>query len=711
MTEDSRTKSPTPRCSKIEDRTEVTPIKPPWKSPIHQDFTLKTKPVFRSSHSPRFSPTEKSISPPITISSGSEPEPQCLITDQLDSMSMDSLSGSSSGLRPGTSGNLSRSWQQRCTARRGSSRKGRLEAKDEVLNYRYYGSMPLFARSCFSFPSASSDDGVEDTTDAVRCIANFSFEDLYPMKSKFVLKQPSSDCPGYIDKTSVHQGTRLPSPNVSPRLWLRKEESSINTPMQNTSVPMLVATEPFNTKDNGKLYLVFGHDVTAGIYEVELEANLTLQKPDRSGWQSFEVAGLPSNEGKDTTGGFEFVVKPEVDNLDLLEFQYDTSRLLDARTLGSRELVARFRLSEPLLLRLRAKERIHDIDDWNTAVTLYTVPKWSTNEGTHVKHHASLTFELPDRDIFAEKVKFSIVVKYGPSKDHNCSLEADESSVSLAEDDKLESSPGPHSSEAEITIIRSMQNLDNSIHLYFVRSYPDTEYVSISLPTFRPKLGKVLSESIMLLKASPPLFLEHLGRGQFSKWKLSEHYKSEETWMCLDRVEVSPLFPEGLKDDAMVRIRKLWPVHYEALDASDEPLSPEHPSNVVKELDVRIERVFGEGLECRMSVEIQVGSSCRLLTVDDHDWTPMFFVIDGQLATQKAGEWRENEEGYKTLFKSSAMTLGQTLRLEMHWKELVISDEFRGEGMEQNKMEYKIPRILGKIILGGTLLCRIDEGT
>ena len=574
-----------------------------------------------------------------------------------------------------------------------------------MLNYKYYGSIPLFARSCLDFPTMSSSDDGEDTNDVAQPTTDSGCQDS-------VHEQPMSDRSSFIDRKIAHESTRLPSPNIFPRAWLRREVSSRKTSVRNLSVPMDIPPEPSWVKEGGKIQMMFPHDLTAGIYEAELGVKLNLPKPDRRGWQNFRIAGLPSNKGKDTTGGFGLVIQPKIDPSTLSEIQYDTSCLLDARTLGSRELIARFRLLEPLLLRIRPKKLVHHIDKWDTAVTLYAFPRWSTNDGTQMKHHASLTFDLLDTDFFAEKVKFSMIVTYGPGKDSNHCIEQQEDSNRSPDDIvTLGSSHGPHNREVEITITRSIERLKNPLQLLFTLSYADKDYVTTCLPKFRPKLGKVLLESIMLLKDSPPLFLDNLAKGHFSTWRTIESCNGGKTYMCLDRLEVSPLFPEGLKDDAMVKIRKLSPVHYEALEALDDPLLQVHASGLVKELDIRIERIFAGELECRMSLEVQVGSSSRLLTIDDDGWNPSFFTIDGEIATEKAGEWRENEEGYKTLFKSSTMEPGQTIKLEMHWKELVIPDDFKEQGEKETKVEYKIPRILDKVILGGMLQCRVDEGT
>lgn len=623
------------------------------------------------------------------------------------SKSMGSPPGSLDNLGTGTPGRRLELKRQKYPVGRVRERKFKLKAKDHILNDRYYGSVPLFARSCLSSPSHSLGHVAQESNDVLQCMEDSGSHNLNPTESNLALGKTIRDLSRYMDQTSGHHFNRLPSPDIFPRVWLRREDSIQMPSLRNRIQEASVTTEPSWTNDDGKLYLVFARDVTAGIYQVELEASLKLSRPDSRGWRSFKICGLPNNEGRETTGGFEFIVKPNLDTLEVPEVQYNSSHLLDARTLRSKELIARFRLSEPLLLYLRTKEPIREIDNWNTAIKLYTVPTWSTIDGTQMKHHASLTFEVQDRDIWAEKVKFSIMVKYGPTKGRITTLKTDEDSISLANDKK----PGLHASEVEISIIRNMQNLEDPLHLYFVLSYADREYVTIPMPILRPKLGTVVSESMMLLKASPPVFLDFLARGHCSTWKMTEHCNGEDTWMCLERVVISPLFPHGLKEDAMVTLRKLCPVHYDALEASDNPLLAEHLSNVVKQLDIKLEKVFGEELECRMSLEIQIGTSCRLLTVDDHDWTPWFFVIDGRIATEEHGEWRENEEGYKTLFKSSTMTTGQIIKIEMHWRELVFSDRFKGLGVDQNKIEYKIPRILGKVILSGTILCRIDEGT
>ena len=636
----------------------------------------------------------------------------CSNTDELTSTSADSSTTPSDSVQSEIQARLSKSKQQQFTVGRASGRRLKPKPKDETLNYRFYGSMPLFARSCLESPTAPSGDDGEDTNGIVQPTTESDCQDLDSTEADQVHEQLISDQPSFIDRKTAHKCTRLPSPNIFPRVWLRREVSSRRTSVHNSSVPIVVPPEPSWVKDDGKIKLIFPRCLSAAIYEAELGVKLNLSKPDRSGWQNFRIAGLPSNEGKDTTGGFDFVIKPKIDTSMLPEIQYGTTRLLDTRTLGSRELVARFRLHEPLVMRIRPKKVIHHIENWNAAVTLYTFPSWSTNEGTQMEHHASLTLDLPDTDFFAEKVKFSMIVKYGPRKGSSHCLEQQDGSNCPPNDMiRLNSSHGPHNCEAEITVTRSIERLKDPVQLFFTLSYPCRDYVTTCLPKFRPKLGKVLLESIMLLKDSPPLFLEHLGKGHFSTWRTTESCDGDKTYMCLNRLEVSPLFPEGLKDDAMVRIRKLSPVHYEALEALDDPLLQVHPSDVVKELDIRIEEIFGSELECRMSLEVQVGSSSRLLTIDDSDWNPSFFLIDGKLATEKAGEWRENEEGHKTLFKSSTMDSGPTIKLEMRWKEMVTSDEFKGEVEAKTKVEYKIPRILDKFILGGTLQCRVDEGT
>ena len=626
-----------------------------------------------------------------------------------------STESSKTPLQSSGSGNLrrlSRLAQRQSTVGRASGRRLKSNAKDEMLNHKYYGSIPLFARSCLDFSTTSLSSDGEDLSNVAQCTADPGRQKRDPFKEDLVHENMIFDCPSYIDRNIALSRTRLPSPDIFPRAWIRMKESRKGTSVRNSSIPITAPSEPLWANNDGKVQLMFPQGATAGIYEVELGLKLNLSKPDSSGWQIFKLAGLPSNAGKDTTGGFELVVEPKVDLSTLPEIQYDTSRLLDARALGLEELLARFRLLEPLMLRIRQKELIHIIDSWNSTVTLHTLPEWSENGGTKMKHRANLTFELPDFNLYAEKIQFSMIVKYGPREGSSHFLGLEGGPISLPNGTNwLDSSHGPRDSEAEITITRSAKNLADPVELLFTLNYSDKDYITTCLPKFRPKLGKVLMERIVLLKTSPPLFVDHLTRGHLNTWRIIESCHGEKRWMLLDRLEVSPLFPEGLKDAAMVRIRKLSPVHYEALESSVDPLSPVHASNVIKELEIRIEKVFEGELECHISLEVQVGSSSRLLTVDDHDWIPSFFIIDGKLATEKAGEWRENEEGYKTLFKSSTMDTGQMIKLEMHWKELVISDEFKDEEEERIKVGYKIPRIVDKGILGGTLQCRIDGGT
>ena len=181
--------------------------------------------------------------------------------------------------------------------------------------------------------------------------------------------------------------------------------------------------------------------------------------------------------------------------------------------------------------------------------------------------------------------------------------------------------------------------------------------------------------------------------------------------MRFDRVELPQLFPEGLKDDVIIRISELCPIQFSALETSEDSLVSMETFSAIWNMDIQIDRVCGQYLVCRMSLLVAVSNdSERLLTFDAHNWVPELSFIDGRLATQRAGEWRKAEDGYLTLSKSPAMITGQIVRVEMRWKELIITSELKGVGVAMSNVEYHLPTIIGKSVLGGSLTCNDDNG-
>lgn len=468
------------------------------------------------------------------------------------------------------------------------------------------------------------------------------------------------------------------------------------------------------------LELHFTDDVIAGIYRIEIEASIRIVKSDVNDWWNFTVPGLlrPQEAAMLGTMNFELSsLPPDVDenslmmpnNSDwatatascLMQAKFDTSSLLDVKSQDCTKLVARFKLQSPLTLRLRLKEIVHEIVEWDGSVTFYTSTTWSKEQGLQVNHHASLTMERTEQHIFAESVSFSIIIKNGSLVARHYSLEKGEFSISMEEDDVPKNQTEHHT---EVVITRDAQDLFSPLEIYFTVRYQGKSELAIPLPSMYPKLGKMLSEKFMLGRPPPPLVIEYRKKGLFTTWRCSEVYEGQEWMTQFDRVEIPRLLPPGLKDDLILEIKELEHVHFQAVEAPEDFLESGKPFNLVWNYNVEVDRVYGSDLECRMSFDIQVGNSERIVSIDGHGWMPEIFIVDGLISSKATGEWREDENGNLAMFNLSKLISGQVMKVQLCLKEPV-NHEAR-----EPKIEYLLPSIVEKSVLGGLLECMIDGG-
>lgn len=519
-----------------------------------------------------------------------------------------------------------------------------------------------------------------------------------------------------------------PSPDVSPRIWLRRYGrfgSSSQWFLPREPMPVRPADNPSWKIQGNKLEICCASSTSRDTYIIEIEAEIRLSGLDDEGWLDFIIPGLPRPEDPTISGNVDFQiqqsaskssidmpldeVRDQFNKTSSIEAQFDTKSLHNVQ-MGLVQIAGRFWPQNSKLLRTRLKSSIYKIMSWDAYVLLHTTPIWSKSQGVQMKHHARLQMKQPKLDIFANRVGFSFHIKHGPLRSREYSLKASRCSVHI-EEDIGQRNRSSSTKSAEVTVYRDTMDLSLPLDVYFMSSYTPEDQATIALPTLYPTVGKVLSESILLTKPSTPLVVEHTERAFFSSWKKTDVTKGSYSVMRFDRVELPQLFPEGLKDDVIVRIRELCPVQFSALEKSEDSFVPLETLSPVWDLRIQIDRVCGQNLVCRMSLVVEVGrDSERLLAFDAHNWIPELSFIDGRLATQRAGEWRKAEDGYLTLLKSPAMIVGQNVRVEMRWKELIIADEFKSDSVAMSNVEYLIPTIIGKSVLGGSLTCNDDNG-
>ena len=341
------------------------------------------------------------------------------------------------------------------------------------------------------------------------------------------------------------------------------------------------------------------------------------------------------------------------------------------------------------------KNTVHVIDSWESSVKICTTFLNHHDGKIRINHHARMTVIVPKLYIAAERTKLSITVSNSIRGKHEMLLGPGQYSLFFQED--LSSADTSSSKEGEIIIVRDTCDLDLPLNLYITLTYRlrDPQFMVALLPTFRPLKGATLSEVVALIHPSPPLAMKPLSRGDFSTWKEVTSSFAQATYF--ERVNMPRLYPKGFKDDIPIKIWTPSPVFFNCLDSLQ-------PCDLIWNFDMTVEEVIGGTVECDMSFSFQVGEADRLFSIDPHGWAPKYFVIDGRLATEQAGEWRENEKGLLTLFRRSGMPRG-TIQLETHWQQpsdITSSDHGK-------TLDLPLPRVTDLKVVGGGLTCRLDK--
>ena len=328
---------------------------------------------------------------------------------------------------------------------------------------------------------------------------------------------------------------------------------------------------------------------------------------------------------------------------------------------------------------------------WDCTVKMSTFATVAGNGDLHVHHLALLSVIVPMEALYVQKVSLSFIVSNALRADCKCSLGLGQSSLLFKEDI---SHPDFFPCEgAELTIVRDSCELEKPLNLYFAFTYSSPWHsVVASLPTFRPKEGRLLSEVVFIAEPQPPLSMRMYTRCPLSSWRLCQHPVNQVT--CYERNNLPRLYPADLQDDIEIAMLKLEPVRFRALEESTL-------SRVVWKLDIKIYGLPEAQIECRMSFFVEVGVATALLSLISHSWVPQYFIIDGCVATENAGECWQNKEGYITIFKQAHMGPGPIM-VETFW---------RGPPRHDVHSKYKIPlpRVADRQVLGGTLTCPAHE--
>lgn len=542
--------------------------------------------------------------------------------------------------------------------------------------------------------------------------------------SQVNIQSPSQ--PKIRGEMQARKSSSIPSSHTSPKNWMRREGTRGAHSVSKELRLDRPESDPMLIEDVNKLEIYFADEVASGTYSIEIKASISLSAPDSCGWREFFIPGIQQLPCIEIPISIQFHIQstappspPSPPRLGrsrsadkserpwTAEAQFNADHLFDVDICTPTQISGKFRASTSSILQLRFKLPVYELEFWDTSISLRTFPRLSESHGLRVQYHATSALMASALDINAEAVKYSFLVKNGFEDARECTLGRGEYLAELGDFDWQDTSVNHYT---ELTVIRHLEDLGKPLELSFALYYPKTDQRTVRLPRLFPKMGNVVSERVVLVEPSPLLVVEYPEIDDFSTWKRLDLLESQSEGICFDRHDLPRFVPPGLKDDLVIKIAELSPVVFRALQREGNPLDSEESPNLVWNLEVDIDKVLADGLECFMKFNIQAGDSDQVLTVKPWDWTPDLFLIGGRVATQAVGEWRKDQNGNLTLFKIPGMNLETTLEIVLKWYKTIVREKLRLDDQEPSQIEYSLPKIIGKSILGGCLRCNVDAG-
>ncbi|KAL9027852.1 MAG: hypothetical protein Q9196_003684 [Gyalolechia fulgens] len=448
--------------------------------------------------------------------------------------------------------------------------------------------------------------------------------------------------------------------------------------------------------------------MSMGIYEVQLDMDIFLSRPDNLRWQSFGLPSLLTEKCSHAKGIIEFsIVPPTNEEIGAAPAQFQATGGVVFEDMQPRQLKGSFAVHQVFLLQVRLLIESQRIEKWDAAVAIYSIISDKDGKGMNIKHNVSLTVMRPQEDVFARRFVFAILIKNGPRDSGFYRLKSRQCLLRLHND---EHAVNEAHHTVEILVERDWQDMDKRLGVEFTCKYPAMEEASICLPVISSELGSVLSERIWLLKPFPPLTLHAVSQRFLSTWDISKQRIGKRQLLCFNRKEMPSLYPRNLADDANVHVRRLTPVVFNGFRNQEDVINNEGRYNIISALDMMVDIIPGKGLECRMFFDLEAGNNQRLVQIDASGWEAKSALINGRLCTEPdAGWWYEDLQ--VSLFKNSKMAPGEKLRIEIAF---VVNTQFGNfvfikEQSDQVRISYPLPRITDKTILGGTLKCSYDK--
>ena len=517
---------------------------------------------------------------------------------------------------------------------------------------------------------------------------------------------------------SYSLGSSSTSPPVSPRQWLRHRSASAQHSKYFPPTSLGTMQAPTWVVKDGKLCVVFPEDVRLGTFEIDIQAKIRLSLPISPYRHSFSIPGLIRVGGAQNhipTGNFSFFLKRPEWIPGFPQLHFAPENLMDWRIKESSHAIGRFRLDASPTLLVRLKAPVFHVLDFSAAVEMCTSVVPMTEREVGLSHRVKIVSEDSDTDIFADRVDLFLVVRNGLFE--GVEYQTRTGTCTILHESILGPS-GKKENEALIKITRDLKDLRADIDLTFTVPYRlgsgATPY-----PTVRPLFGEVISETIVLTCPRLPLILEHTPQAQLSSWEVLHYTELDHAIIRLDRVQMPKCFPEGLRDDPLIRISELDRVPFRDLRSIGNGMIIEDPVYVARDLRYALHELPGGQITCRISVNVEVGQNDSLLVIDPQGWDSCYSLINHQLATEQRGQWRKTEDDYLTLFGEDSMIQGNNVHIEFRFKrnirpeapEGINGTDARPSCLTSDETRLALPKIIGKTSLGTIIKSDLEQRT
>lgn len=505
------------------------------------------------------------------------------------------------------------------------------------------------------------------------------------------------------------------SPPESPRRWLRHRRANTQrsnyfplTSLGGMSVPTWII-------EDEKLWIVFPENARPGTFEIDIKAKIRLSFPISPYRHSFSIPGLIQadvTQNPIPTGSFAFFVELEKWIPHTQEVRLGSGNLLDWRIKKSSHAIGNFRLDTSPKLSIRIKAPLLHVLDFSAVVEMSTCVVPMTEHEVGLRHRVKIISEISEDDIFADRVELFLVVRNGLLEDVEYHTEIGTCTV-LHE--SVLGPTGKKDNEALLRISRDLKDLRTEIDLNFIVSYRLGSGIT-PYPTVRPLFGNVVSETIFITCPKLPLTLEHVPQVQLSSWEALRYNEPKHAVIRLDRVQMPKFFPQGLRDDPLIRISELSRVSFRSLGSPGDAMITENPACVARDLRFTLHEICSGEISCRIEVDVEVGQNDGVLVIDPRGWNPCYSLIGDQLATEQRGQWRVTTYDYLTLFKTDSMKPGNIVHVVFQFQRETrpdISEETDGNALSSSfgskAATYELPKIIGKTALGTVIKSDLEQ--